>query len=86
MHPSAVSSSSFKRKELEQAHRLLENDQNIDIAVRRIIAAGDRSKDTGVLRAVTFKGRDSFLPDFVEGHALSIRRRAGFDKCSVSDR
>ena len=45
-----------QRKELEQAHRLLENDQDIDIAVRRIIAAGDRSKDTSVLRAVTFKG------------------------------
>ena len=43
-----------QRKELEQAHRLLENHEDIHIALRRILVAGDRSKDTGALHNVTF--------------------------------
>ena len=49
-----------QRKELEQVHRLLDNHEDIYIALRRILVAGDRSKDTGVLHVVTFENWGCF--------------------------
>ena len=60
---------------------MLEIDEDINITLRPILAAGDKSKDTGVLHAVAFEDRGRFMPDFIEGNAPKYMRwMAGFDK------
>ena len=75
-----------QRKKLEQTYRMFEIDEDINVTLRRILTAGDRSEDTGVLHVVAFEYWGRFPTDFAEGHCFSVRRLIWLGKIPNSRR